>query len=469
MRRLSGVVLGAVVLLSGCDALRNMGGGTPTVVATAAGQELTVERLAQLMVGAKGVPLAPEAADFIANVWVDHTLLAQSLASGRDFLDSATAVEVMWPELVELRGTRWHDSLLAHRVPLTPAVVDSIYTADEMRLLQHILVRVEPNAEPPARAAGKRRADAALARVRAGGDFARLAGELSDDPGSKLDGGYLPPAPRGKWVTAFDSAGWALAPGAMTGLVETPFGYHIIRRPPVAEIRNRLVVHLREALGQQLDSTYLDSLGIQRKLKVAKNAPELVREALGDKGEAIRSTKPLATYTGGQFTVAQLIRWVTALGPQWAADLPTRPDSGLTQFVKLLAQNQLLLAQADSAGIQVDGVEWASMNQRYHQLLDTLRLSLDLYGGDITDPTVSKEERGKVAALKVATFWDRVATGSGRPRPIPGPVSFVLRRDGEYHVDRRGVAAAVQRAQALKARVDSTGRPIGGAPAPGGQ
>ena len=224
MRRLSGVVLGAVVLLSGCDALRNMGGGTPTVVATAAGQELTVERLAQLMVGAKGVPLAPEAADFIANVWVDHTLLAQSLASGRDFLDSATAVEVMWPELVELRGTRWHDSLLAHRVPLTPAVVDSIYASDEMRLLQHILVRVEPNAEPPARAAGKRRADAALARVRAGGDFARLAGELSDDPGSKLDGGYLPPAPRGKWVTAFDSAGWALAPGAMTGLVETPFG-----------------------------------------------------------------------------------------------------------------------------------------------------------------------------------------------------------------------------------------------------
>ncbi len=469
MRRLSGVVLGAVVLLAGCDALRNMGSGTPTVAATAAGQELSVERLAQLMVGAKGVPLAPEAADFIANLWVDHTLLAQSLASGRDFLDSATAVEVMWPELVEMRGTRWHDTLLARRVQLSPAVVESIYGADEMRLLQHILVRVEPNAEPPARATGKRRADAALARVRGGGDFARLAEELSDDPASKLDGGYLPPAPRGKWVTAFDSAGWTLAPGQMTGLVETPFGYHIIRRPPAAEIRERLIVHLREVYGQQMDSTYLDSLGIQRKLKIASNAPELVRNALGDKGESIRSTKALATYTGGEFTVAQLIRWVTALGPQWAADLPTRPDSSLKEFVKLLAQNQLLLAQADSAGIQVDPTEWASMNQRYRMLLDTLRLSLDLFGGDITDPSVSAGERGKVAALKVATFWDRIAAGTGRPRPIPGPVSFVLRKDGDYHVDRRGVTAAVARAQALKVTVDSTGRPIGGAPIPGGQ
>lgn len=457
MGRWSAGLLGLVLVVSGCDALKRMTGGAPTVAATAAGQELEVERLARLLLGIKGVPLAPEAADFLTNVWVDHTLLAQSLAAGTNFFDSTTAAEVLWPELAEARGTRWHDTLLARRIPLTPQVVDSIYHADEIRLFQHILVRVEPNAEPPARAAARRRADVVLARVRAGGDFRKLAAELSEDPGSRLDGGYLSAAPRGKWVTAFDSAGWSLAPGAMTGLVETPFGYHVIRRPPADEIRERLVAYTRGRLGQHLDSLYLDSLGIQHGLKVARNAPGLVRDALGDKGEAIRSPKVLATYDQGAFTVAQLIRWVTGLGPQWAADLAGRPDSGLVTFVRLLAQNQILLAQADSAGIKVAPEEWASLMQRYRGLLDTLRISLDLFGADLTDSTNTPAERSQVAALKVASFWDRVATGSGRPRPIPGPLSFVLRKSGEYRVDRKGVDAAVARAIQLRDHPDSAG------------
>lgn len=467
MRRLMAGALGVAVLAAGCDTR------TPTVAATAAGQELSVERLAHLLLGIKGVPLAPEAADFLANVWVDHTLLAQSLAGGETFLDSATAAEVLWPELVEARGTRWHDTLLARRIPLTPQVVDSIYNGDELRLLQHILVKIEPNAEPPARAAGRRRADQVLARVRGGGDFGALAGELSDDPASRLDRGYLPPAPRGKWVTAFDSAGWTLAPGAMTGLVETPFGYHIIRRPPADEVRDRLVTYTRERLGQQLDSMYLDSLGAQHRLKVARNAPDMVRKALGDKGEAIRSQEALATYEGGTFTVAHLIRWVTGLGPQWAADLATRPDTGLTTFVRLLAQNQLLLAQADSAGIQVSPAEWASLTQRYRGLLDTLRMSLGLFSADLTDSTVAPAQRGQVAALKVEAFWDRVVAGTGRPRPIPGPLTYVLRKDATYRVDRAGVDAAVERAAALKAAADSgtgaTNAGPPGVPAPGGR
>lgn len=455
MRRLAVAVLGVVLVASGCKD----SGPPPTVVATAAGQQLSVDQLAKVMVAMKGVPLAPEAADFLANIWVDHTLLAQALAHGRDFTDSATAAQILWPELVEARGTRWHDTLLARMVPLTEGVVDSIYGGDQVRLLQHILVRVEPNAEPPARAAAKQRAQRTLARVQQAGPgkFGQLASELSEDPASRRDSGYLTPAPRGRWVTAFDSAGWTLAPGQMTGLVETPFGYHIIRRPPVDEIRGRLVGYAREQLGQQLDATYLDSLGIRKHLELVSNAPALVREALDDKGEAIRSTKKLATYDGGAFTVASLVRWVTGLGPEWSADLGGQADTALTRFVTRLAQNQILIEQADSAGITVGPEEWQSLNHRYHELLDTLRLNLDLASPDLTDPAVPAEQRARVAALKVQGFWDRVVGREVRPRPMPGPVAYVLREDADYHVDKRGVAAAVARAQQLYAGTDTTG------------
>ena len=64
----------------------------------------------------KGVPLdARRRPTSWPNVWVDHTLFAQALASGRDLADSATAAQVLWPEMAELGGTRWHDTLMARR------------------------------------------------------------------------------------------------------------------------------------------------------------------------------------------------------------------------------------------------------------------------------------------------------------------------------------------------------------------
>jgi PPIC-type PPIASE domain len=464
MRRTVVFLAMGVVGLAGCDKLKQMVSARPDVAATAGTSALKVERLAKLMNGIKGVPVSREAADFIANLWIDHNLFAQALASGQRFDDSATAVRVLWPELAELRGSRWHDTLLARRAPLLPSVADSIYQADQVRLLQHILIRVEPNAEPPARAAARKKAEAAYTRVKAGGDFAKLAHELSEDPGSRQDGGYLPPAPRGRWVTAFDSAGWSLAPGAITGLVETPFGFHIIRRPPQAEVRDRLLDWERTREGAALDSMYLDSLGIRKHLKVEANAPEAMRAALKspDRGSSDRA---LARYDGGSLTVKDFLRWVSALGPTWSADLEGRPDSSLVSFARLISQNQLLLQQADSAGVQVGATEWASMMQRYRATLDTLRMSLDLSASDLADPAASPADRSRVAAMKIETLWDRIGAGGPRPRAIPAPLAALLRSEAHYSVNPAGIDRAVVLARDERSHADTSAAP---GPAPSG-
>lgn len=74
------------------------------------------------------------------------------------------------------------------------------------------------------------KAEQILSRAKAGEDFAKLAGEFSEDPGSKDNGGLYENVTMGKMVPAFEQAALALEPGKIAdNLVETPYGYHIIK------------------------------------------------------------------------------------------------------------------------------------------------------------------------------------------------------------------------------------------------
>jgi peptidyl-prolyl cis-trans isomerase D len=94
---------------------------------------------------------------------------------------------------------------------------------------RHILVKVDPGADADAKAKARAEADDLLKQIRAGGDFEALAKAHSKDPGSAAKGGDLGFFPRGRMVPAFDTAAFALEPGQVSEVVETPFGFHIIK------------------------------------------------------------------------------------------------------------------------------------------------------------------------------------------------------------------------------------------------
>ncbi len=100
---------------------------------------------------------------------------------------------------------------------------------------RHILIKVEESATDEQRAEARARIDALLVRVRAGEDFATLARQNSDDTGSARKGGDLGYNPRGRMVAPFDTAQFALAPGEVSDVVTTTFGFHIIRVEGVRE------------------------------------------------------------------------------------------------------------------------------------------------------------------------------------------------------------------------------------------
>ncbi len=90
-------------------------------------------------------------------------------------------------------------------------------------------VIVAPKANPAAMAAAKSTADSVLEALRHGADFATTARRLSQDPGSKDQGGDLGWFRRGVMVPAFEVVAFRLKPGALSEPVETPFGFHIIQ------------------------------------------------------------------------------------------------------------------------------------------------------------------------------------------------------------------------------------------------
>lgn len=129
------------------------------------------------------------------------------------------------------------------KVSVTDKDVSDFYAANQASFAEgeavrasHILIAVPKNATAEQKAAAKTKAEGLLKQIKGGADFAALAKANSDDPGSAARGGDLGFFEKGQMVPSFDQAAFALKPGQISGLVESPFGYHIIkvtdRRPP---------------------------------------------------------------------------------------------------------------------------------------------------------------------------------------------------------------------------------------------
>ncbi len=115
----------------------------------------------------------------------------------------------------------------------------------------HILIKVEPQADESEKAGARKRLETIQEKLKKGEDFGTLAKEYSEGP-SSTRGGDLGYFSRGQMVRPFEDAAFALKPGEVSDIVETRFGYHLIKVVDKTSDTTIAYAEIKDRLGQYL-------------------------------------------------------------------------------------------------------------------------------------------------------------------------------------------------------------------------
>jgi peptidyl-prolyl cis-trans isomerase D len=212
----------------------------------------------------------------------------------------ATAEEYRRDEERSIRYLLVETSRLRRTMPVDDAELRAYYDQHSDEFLQgeqararHILIRVAPDATDVERGEAELRAKGVAQIARSGADFAALAAEHSDDPGSKDNGGDLGWFGRGQMVSEFENAVFAAKPGDIIGPIRSQFGFHIIKvegfRPahqqPFEEVEDQIRFRVLEDRAAAEAEARADVLA--RRLKSEPPGTQEQWQAIADEDDAV--------------------------------------------------------------------------------------------------------------------------------------------------------------------------------------
>lgn len=162
------------------------------------------------------------------------------------------------------------------------------YTANDYIRAKHVLIQFPEVAEgeeltDEKKAEAKAKAEEVLAKAKAGEDFDTLISEYNEDPGmeSNPTGYYFG---KGEMVEPFENAAYALADGEVSELVETEYGYHVIKKLPVDDADITTSAMFKELAFTKFDEIIMAEIEAMELVK-AENFDELVK-AVVEEGDA---------------------------------------------------------------------------------------------------------------------------------------------------------------------------------------
>jgi foldase protein PrsA len=167
------------------------------------------------------------------------------------------------------------NELFKKEIPVTEDQVQEKYNQDKTASVRHILLLTQGKKEEEKKEIFKKM-EKILSEAKQGKDFAKLAEKYSEDPGSKAKGGLYEDFPRGQMVKSFEDASFSVPIGEISNIVETSYGYHIIKvidrkkeTKPLNEIREQIEDEIRNPKKREVYQARLEQLKKEAELKIS--------------------------------------------------------------------------------------------------------------------------------------------------------------------------------------------------------
>jgi hypothetical protein len=476
-------VVASIAVASGFVAIENASTAPVDLVARAANQELSVERLASLM-ATSTVPIQKDVAAAVTDFWVSYQLLAYAGAHGDMLTDSTTTNwwlkdtkiidDAMWSRMLDARGRVFFEKVARTIAMPDTTNLEQNYETSQLLAAQHILIQFPENGAGMTQATQDsiRRSAEDLRKRVTSANFAALAKEFSKDPGSKDNGGsyaMFGPGTNLEMVPEFDQAVRKAKPGEIVpGLVRTQFGFHIIRRHTLAEVRPIFINALVRANVGPKGQQYVAKLREDWKFKVLPVAIAKAR-AVGANPSVIRGDRTvIATSLAGDFTAGRLAEWIEVVPDdiKIRERLVQAPDSIVLLTIQMVVDQEIIQAQAMKEGVEIDPEELVQIRHEFESMMTFALTGLRVDPKSLRDSARTPAERERLAARRIEDALDHVFATNGKDLvEVPPQLAAALRKRYGSRTSPESMAVAVQRAIAVRAALDSTRAKAPGMPA----
>ena len=429
--------------------------------------QLSIDTAASILAPVTALPNDPTVVDATLNIWIDYILLAWAVNRGE--------LERLDIDAILADASR---RLLVDRLREEAIQLDTVITDDELEATfelerpgeevraSHILFSMQAGLPENRRDSILSVADAVRERAAAGEDFARLAELFSDDRGSAAAGGDLGFFGRGEMVPPFEEMAFALEPGETSGVVESEFGFHVIRVeerrfPTLSEIAEEYRVQLQRERVMVAESTYLAELEGPANVQVPADAVALVRRISENPAEELSGSEEAAAvviWVGGEYAAGEYREFIAGQPPEVRAQIANAADARIEVLLHDLARDQLLIRATQELGLELSEADEAALQAQvvgqYRMIANLLAVdSLEVADGDTLAETVEGE---------VLELMRRVVASEQDLIPL-GTLAEPLRTRYRYQLATDAALRVVARVGAL--RGGGAGAPDPAAPA----
>lgn len=308
----------------------------------------------------------------------------------------------------------------------------------------HILLRLNQQASDAERQQARQRIDSIYNALKQGADFAELAKKVSQDPGSARQGGELPFVSRGQLVKEFEDAAYKLKDGEMSGIVESPYGYHIILMKehkdfePFEYHKESILKFMEQRhIREQLAGHVVDSL-------VKQSAGKLTAETLMEQQAAKLSANDnemkylIQEYHDGLllYEISNQLVWEKA----------AKDEAGLAQFFKKNKKKYNWdkphfkgMAYHVKDPADIEAVKNSVKKLKFEQWADVLRQTFN--GDSIIRIRVEKGvfRQGDNALVDSAVFHKDTTVTKLKDYPYDAVYGKILKKGPEDYTDVRGL------------------------------